>query len=47
MGKFETIRLETYRLIMEDKNADSRTARRNMLKAYITFASEMSNLTAK
>jgi hypothetical protein len=47
MRKFESFRLETYRLIMEDETADSRTARRNMLKAYITFAMDINNLVAK
>ena len=32
---------------MDDETADSRTARRNMLKAYITFAMDINNLVAK
>ena len=47
MKTFESYRLETYRLVMDDANTDSRTARRNMLKAYITFAMDINNLVAK
>jgi len=39
MKHFEDYRVEVYRLIMKDNAANSRTARRNMLKAYITYAS--------
>ena len=38
MKHFEEYRVEVYRLIMKDSEATSRTARRNMLKSYITYA---------
>jgi len=38
MKNFEEYRVEVYRLIMKDSEATSRTARRNMLKSYITYA---------
>jgi len=38
MESFEEYRVEVYRLIMKDSAVTIRTARRNLLKAYITYA---------
>jgi len=47
MKDFESIRVEVYRLIMGDKDASKRTARRNMLKAFTTYSVATDNLVAK
>ena len=39
MQNFDETRLKVYKLIMKNEKATKREARRNMLKAYMTFAS--------
>jgi hypothetical protein len=46
MRKFEEYRLEVYQSVMKTQ-CSSREARRNMLKAYITFATDQANLKAE